>query len=155
MDRSRSGATSRARADALTLVVPLFNESHRFRECAPELADFVGSFSPGRLVFVDDGSTDGTPELVEQFIRGRPSECIELIRCPHRGKGAAIEAGLRTARIGIAAFCDIDLATPLPELAVLIDAATRAPVLAIGSAWYRRLASRARQRRTREFLGRA
>ena len=118
---------------ALTLVVPLYNESHRFAACAPALADFVAAEPAGRLVFVDDGSNDGTADLVERFIRGRRGECVELVRRPHRGKGAAIEAGLVTAACGVAAFCDVDLSTPLSELLVLIDTARRAPVLAIGS----------------------
>ena len=49
------------------------------------------------------------------FIRDRPGERIELIACPHPRKGAALEAGLATATSGVAAFCDIDLATPLPS----------------------------------------
>jgi dolichyl-phosphate beta-glucosyltransferase len=140
---------------ALTLVVPLYNESHRFAACAPALADFVAAEPAGRLVFVDDGSNDGTADLVERFIRGRRGECIELICRPHRGKGAAIEAGLVTAVFGVAAFCDVDLSTPLSELLVLIDAARRAPVLAIGSRGTAASRLARRQRRGREMLGRA
>ena len=109
--------------DALTLVVPLYNESERLRDAAAQLADFVASYPAGRLVFVDDGSTDGTAGLVEEFITERPGECIELVRCPHRGKGAAIESGVVTAPSGIVAFCDVDLSTPLHDLAVVITAA--------------------------------
>ncbi len=119
------------------------------------LADYVRSSPDGRLVFVDDGSTDGTPELIRAFIRDRPAERIELLTCPHLGKGAALEAGLATAPSGIAAFCDIDLATPLPELSVIIEAATRAPVLAIGSRGTAVSRLVRRQRRARELLGRA
>ena len=129
---AKVAALNAPRTDALTLVVPLYNESRRFPAVAGELGDFVAERA-GRLVFVDDGSTDNTAEVVERFIAGRPGDSIELIRCAHRGKGAAIEAGLLTARVGIAAFCDVDLATPLSELGLIIDAAAKAPVLAIGS----------------------
>ena len=138
----------------LTLVVPIYNESGRFSGVAAELADFVAQRG-GRLVFVDDGSTDNTAEIVERFIAGRPGGSVELIRCAHRGKGAAIEAGLATARAGIAAFCDVDLATPLPELALIIDAAAKAPVLAIGSRGTAASRLTRRQTRAREYLGRA
>ncbi len=143
-----------SRADELTLVVPLYNESGRFAAVAGELGDFVAERA-GRLVFVDDGSTDTTAEMVERFIAGRPDDRIELIRCAHRGKGAAIEAGLMTARVGIAAFCDVDLATPLSELALIIDAAAKAPVLAIGSRGTAASRLTRRQHRAREYLGRA
>jgi dolichyl-phosphate beta-glucosyltransferase len=141
--------------EGLTLVVPLYNESHRFRDHAGALADFVAGYAGGRLVFVDDGSSDGTPDIVERFIAERRGPCIELVRCPHRGKGAAIERGLSSARWGIAAFCDVDLATPLPELATIIDAAARAPVLAIGSRGTAASRLTRRQHRGREILGRA
>jgi dolichyl-phosphate beta-glucosyltransferase len=141
-------------ATALTLVVPVFNEAHRFETYAPQLADFITARPGGRLVFVDDGSADSTPELVEKFLHDRRGEAIELIRRPHRGKGAAIEAGLLTARSGIAAFCDVDLSTPLADLAVLIDAAARAPVLAIASRGTAASRLTRRQRRGRELLGR-
>ena len=62
--------------DALTLVVPLYNESERLRDAAAQLADFVASYPAGRLVFVDDGSTDGTAGLVEGFITERLGQCI-------------------------------------------------------------------------------
>jgi dolichyl-phosphate beta-glucosyltransferase len=140
---------------ALTLVVPLYNESHRFAACADELAEFVAAEPAGRLVFVDDGSNDGTADLVERFINQRRGECIELIRRPHRGKGAAIEAGLATAPSGVAAFCDVDLSTPLSELRVVIDAARRAQVLAIGSRGTAASKLARRQWRGRELLGRA
>jgi dolichyl-phosphate beta-glucosyltransferase len=147
-------ATNPPRTDALTLVVPIYNESKRFAAVAGQLGDFVAERG-GRLVFVDDGSTDNTAEMVEQFIAGRPGENIELIRCAHRGKGAAIQAGLATARVGIAAFCDVDLATPLSELALIIDAAAKAPVLAIGSRGTAASRLTRRQNRAREYLGRA
>jgi dolichyl-phosphate beta-glucosyltransferase len=138
----------------LTLVVPVFDESHRFGDCAPELAAFVAARPSSRLVFVDDGSADGTPELVERFIAARPGACIELIRRPHQGKGAAIEAGLATVEEGIGAFCDVDLATPLSELEVIIDTAALAPVVAIGSRGTAASRLTRRQNRVRELLGR-
>ena len=42
----------------LTLVVPLYNESHRFAACAPALADFVAAEPAGRL------ATPGAARLV-------------------------------------------------------------------------------------------
>jgi SAM-dependent methyltransferase len=56
-----------------------------------------------------------------------------LLRRPHRGKGAALSAGLASLTAPYAGFCDVDLSTPLEQFERIVDAATRAPVLAIGS----------------------
>jgi dolichol-phosphate mannosyltransferase len=79
-------------------VVPAFNEEDNL----PRLLDDLGArphlFPAGsgsRLLLVDDGSTDGTAEVVRRY-RGRvPVELIELGR--NRGPGAAFRAGFARA----------------------------------------------------------
>lgn len=116
------------------LVVPLYNEADRFDEYGPRLVDFIAEQPPGSaLVFVDDGSDDTTCQLVEALIAEHPSRPVTLLRRPHRGKGAAVAAGLAATTAPRAAFCDLDLSTPLDQLERILDAAQRAEVLAIGS----------------------
>jgi len=119
---------------SLTLVVPVYNEEQRFAEHGGEILEFVRSFGPGsELVVVDDGSTDRTCDVVEDFETRAGRTEIRLLRRPHRGKGAAVQAGLESARAPLAGFCDIDLATPLDELERLCLAATTGPVLVAAS----------------------
>jgi dolichyl-phosphate beta-glucosyltransferase len=140
----------------LTLVVPLFNEAARFTVFAPELRAFLESQASCReLVFVDDGSTDDTPILVERFITNHPGHRIRLLRRAHAGKGAAVAAGLASATTEMAAFCDLDLATPLTELARIIGAAEQAPILAIGSRGAATSRITRHQNRSRELLGKS
>ena len=79
---------------------------------------------------------------------------MRLLVRRHQGKGAALSAGLRSASTEITAFCDVDLATPLAELARVVDTAARAPVLAIGSRGTGSSRITRRQARARELLGR-
>jgi SAM-dependent methyltransferase len=145
-------------AAALTLVVPVFNEQARIPEYAPELIEFLDRLPAGsELVFVDDGSTDGSVSLLEAIItkHAGPGRSARVLRRAHEGKGAAVAAGIRAARSEYAGFCDLDLSTPLDDLDRIFRAATRADLLATGS---RDLASSTlvrRESRTREFLGRA
>ena len=119
---------------SLSLVVPVFNEQDRFAEHADELADFVRSYGPGsELLVVDDGSADATVEVVEKVMANQADQVVRLLRRPHQGKGAAVRAGLNTAVGEYAAFCDVDLSTPLTELEQVIAAARMCRVLAIGS----------------------
>ena len=121
---------------SLTLVVPVYNEALRFELFASQLRDFIARCPGGsELIFVDDGSSDGTPgtdtsgslSIVAKF---------QFACCggPHRGKGAALAVGLTSASSEMACFCDFDLATPLDELVRIVAAAEGMPILWIGSA---------------------
>ena len=53
---------------------------------------------------------------------------LRLVRRSHRGKGSAVAAGLTSANSELACFCDLDLATPLEDLARIIQANERAHI---------------------------
>jgi dolichyl-phosphate beta-glucosyltransferase len=114
------------------LVVPLFNEQERVRGCLTQLAPFVSARS-GELVFVDDGSTDGTTGILDRMVPDLPDTTVRVLRRAHRGKGAALAAGIQASGGIHVGFCDVDLATSLPDLDLLLDAARSEGVLAIGS----------------------
>jgi dolichyl-phosphate beta-glucosyltransferase len=140
---------------SLTLVVPVYNESLRFRLFAGQLGDFVACCPAGsELIFVDDGSSDGTPGLIERFIVDRCEIPIRLLRRTHRGKGAAVSAGLASAAAEMACFCDFDLSTPLDELVRIVAAAEGVSILSIGSRGAVSARITRHQHRSREFLGR-
>ena len=136
--------------------MPVFDEAARFADFAKPLAAYVDDLPAGsELLFVDDGSTDGTPSLIEAFIAEHDGDRVRLLRRPHRGKGAAVAAGLRSLDAEYLAFCDLDLSTPLDQFERVVRAAQRAAVVAIGS---RDLAMSQLLRpegRVREALGRS
>ncbi len=101
------------------VVVPCFNEQRRFEDLA--FLDLVGSGGT-RLLFVDDGSTDGTGGILEQL--ALKSDAIEVEHLPHNlGKAEAVRRGMcRAIQNGadIVGYFDADLATPTSELLRLI-----------------------------------
>jgi glycosyltransferase involved in cell wall biosynthesis len=75
------------------------------------------------VLFVDDGSTDGTRELLPRVCAGRP-QCRYLLHDKNRGRGGAFKTGFANTTGRITGFIDIDLevhARYVPGLVALID----------------------------------
>lgn len=110
----------------LALVVPCYNEAERLDTEA--FLHFAAAHPGLRLVMVDDGSEDGTGEILERMRAASPASVTALRLSPNRGKGEAVRAGIREGmaqRAALVGFFDADLATPLGAiddfLAVLRD----------------------------------
>ncbi len=160
---------------SLTIVLPAFNEEARLGPALDELFGYLRRHgesgrdgAPGaarlpddvRVLVVDDGSADGTADLVharpetrEVTPTGAPR--LALVRVPHGGKGAAVKAGMLAAETDLAIFADADMATPPDQMPLLVEA-LRDHDLALGS---RIQADGSDMRRSqpdlRRFLGRA
>jgi glycosyltransferase involved in cell wall biosynthesis len=101
------------------VVIPCYNERERL-----DVAQFTKAASGSdwlEFLFVDDGSTDGTAELLDLLVDRAPSR-FQALSLPHNvGKGEAVRQGILQAlksRPKYVAFWDADLATPLAEIAV-------------------------------------
>jgi glycosyltransferase involved in cell wall biosynthesis len=106
----------RALPETVCLVVPCYNERERL-----DPARFAAFCPPLQLLFVDDGSTDGTGDFLE---RALPPGARLLRLAANRGKAEAVRAGMLAACAGDApawiGFWDADLATPLDEVAAML-----------------------------------
>jgi glycosyltransferase involved in cell wall biosynthesis len=102
-----------------TIVVPCYNEEHRLDE-----QSFLGLAESGRLrlLFVDDGSADGTGAVLHHL--SAQSTAIDTLTLPHNvGKSEAVRSGLLEATgLGatVVGYYDADLATPPDELLRLL-----------------------------------
>ena len=141
---------------AISLVVPLFNEHARVRETFDPIVAFVESHGPGsELIFVDDGSADGSAAVAQELIESVESGLVRLLLRVHRGKGAAVRDGLLEARNDIAGFCDVDLSTSLEDLREIFAIAARhRDALVIGSREVEGASIPRPQAPVREWLGR-
>jgi len=114
-------------APLLSLVVPVYNE----RAMLPVFLDTVLPLLSGlnlnsELVFVDDGSKDGSADYIVEAIRKHPS--IRLVKLSRNfGKEAALTAGLQQARGDAVIVMDADLQDP-PECMVEMVACWRSGV---------------------------
>ena len=125
-------ADSRADGQHLSVVIPAFNEASRIGSTLEELSAFLSRQSwPWEIRVVDDGSQDGTCQVVDDYRREHPN--IVLQREPHRGKGGAVKAGLLASTARFRFICDADLSMPVTELPRFLPPALARFDVAIGS----------------------
>ena len=117
----------------LSVIIPTYNE----RGAVPELLDrLTATFDHGGLdaevVVVDDGSPDGTADLVEDLADRYP---VRVLRRPGKlGLASAVLDGLKMARGDLIAVMDADLSHPPEALVPMVEAIERDGAdLAVGS----------------------
>lgn len=81
----------------LWVVVPALNEAENLDELIPRIVTEVTALDPvGRVLVVDDGSTDDTGKVMAKVMADHP--CVELETLRHNlGKAAALKRGFRRA----------------------------------------------------------
>lgn len=104
-----------------SVVVPLFNERESLDELHRQLgAVLEGSVAGYEIIFVDDGSTDGSVEVLRALReRDRRVKIISFRR--NYGKSAALSEGFRVCRGEIVITIDADLQDSPAEIPGLID----------------------------------
>ncbi|MBL0172261.1 MAG: glycosyltransferase [Gemmatimonadaceae bacterium] len=141
---------------ALTLVVPCYNEAQRIDMGA--FRDFLSKEPSVSVIFVDDGSTDGTRELLERFASQFVSRACVHVQPANAGKGEAVRAGLLRARAAgadVVGFWDADLSTPLDAVADLLDVLrTRPEIDWVFGSRVRLLGRDIERRAVRHYVGR-
>ena len=78
----------------LSIIVPVYNERYTIIDV---LTRVLAVDLEKQIVVVDDGSTDGTAELLEDWVRRQPDWVAVRRHVTNQGKGAAVRTGLREA----------------------------------------------------------
>lgn len=112
------------RSNSTVLVVPCYNEASRLHGWKDYVSSAEAQERDGlTLLFVDDGSTDTTWDVLGDLQQSQPS-CVRRLRLTvNQGKAEAVRQGLRSAlndpsydSASFLGYWDADLATPLLEL---------------------------------------
>ena len=104
---------------SLTILMPVFDERSTVERAIEDALTAELPVDYRQLVVVDDGSTDGTRELLAG--RDWPENVTLVLHDRNRGKGAALQTGLQHATGDFSAILDADLEYRAADLAPLLQ----------------------------------
>lgn len=93
---------------ALSVVIPTFNRRVTLLRCLEALRQQTVTPDSFEVVLVDDGSSDGTPDIVAQ-VQEEWGARLRFYRQPNRGPATARNRGVREAKGGIVLFIGDDI----------------------------------------------
>ena len=109
----------------LSIIIPAYNEGKRLGRGLSRIREHFASQAGGiagiEILVVDDGSTDDTARIAQDWARDMPS--LRLVsNGENRGKGYSVRHGMLEARGRVAIFTDADLSSPIEESEKLLSA---------------------------------
>lgn len=115
-----------------SLCIPMYNETSVIEATARTLSDYMQkNFDDYEIIFSDDGSRDGSAELVRSL--GLPNVRVVGYE-QNRGKGCAVRTGILAATGDVVMFTDADLAYGTEVIREVADIFAKEPTdVVIGS----------------------
>lgn len=136
------------------IVFPCYNEQNRL-----ESAAFINSYQQHdfHFLFVNDGSTDKTMEVLEEIKNGREDKISILDLKQNIGKAEAVRLGMlhadATNEFSIIGFLDADLSTPITEIPKILSHFKTGKLFVFGSR-FQRIGVTINRKVYRHYLGR-
>jgi len=117
----------------LSVVIPAYNEEYNLRTGVMDsVYDYLLQQDyTWEILFVDDGSTDNTAKLAEDFAKKHSN--FFVLKEPHRGKAGTVTAGVLKAKGEIILFTDTDQATPIDQVEKVLPKFKQGYDVVIGS----------------------
>jgi len=146
----------------LSIIIPVFNEEASLVELLGEIEAVAGRIGkPWEVVFVDDGSTDGSLAVIRDLASQQPR--VRYVSFAfNRGQSAAFKAGFEAARGEVLATMDADLQNDPADIPAMLDVYARGHDMVIGwrairrdnwsKRWGSRVANLVRNSLTRESV---
>lgn len=139
----------KSEATKISVVIPVFNEAGNIRPLADEVRDALAERGDYELVFVDDGSSDGTASEIEEVMRDDPHVTMQRHE-KNRGQSAAVRTGVKAANANVVVVLDGDGQNDPGDIPQLVEQLANEPTLSLvigerqkrKDTWLRRFSSR-------------
>ena len=106
----------------LSIVIPAYNEADSLPVLLQQIQSALGTAStPPEVIFINDGSTDATAEVLDALAAGSPLRVHVIHFRGNQGKAEALTAGFQKASGDIVITMDADLQDDPAEIPKLID----------------------------------
>jgi dolichol-phosphate hexosyltransferase len=105
--------------NSLSVLIPIYNEERTIHKLSQSLIDLPSNFL-SQVVIVDDGSTDGSANNLQNLLKESRAEVI-LHRKLNGGKGSAIKEGIQFLKGSHAVILDADLELDTTDLIPLFQ----------------------------------
>jgi dolichyl-phosphate beta-glucosyltransferase len=116
----------------LSIVIPAYNEENRLPTTMERVVHFLDKQPfTSEILVVENGSNDQTFEIAQQFASGHQN--VHVLRNGQRGKGLAIQHGVKAAVGKYVFLCDADLSMPIEEISKFIPPKLEEVDIAIAS----------------------
>lgn len=107
---------------SLSIVIPVYNEEENLKELLDRCLRVCTDMGlPFEIILVDDGSSDGSAEMIIQRAEAHPGQVIGVFLNRNYGQHAAIMAGFARAKGDWIVTLDADLQNPPEEIAGLVQ----------------------------------
>ena len=146
--------TNTAVPTTYSIVIPAYNERARIRATLDRVLAHVHERGwKAEVLVVNDGSNDGTAQIVQQYAIEHAA--LRLLENPgNLGKGYSVRNGMLHANGEVILFTDADLSSPIEEADKLFAALASGADVAMGSRWLRPELQTQRQSLHRQLFGR-
>lgn len=121
----------------ISVIVPVYNTKNELPRCLESIIN--QTYSNMEIICIDDGSTDGSGEIVDAFA-GRDKR-IKVLHKANGGESSARNAGLKMAEGQYIAFCDCDDWIDREMYEVLAETLEKENVDLAAGSWYKESAS--------------
>ncbi len=91
---------------SVTIIIPCYNEEEALKKFLPEVLS-IAVHNKWDVIAVDDGSSDGSRIVLEEFTRRYPNLNV-IAHSTNKGYGAALKTGIAASRTGLTATLDAD-----------------------------------------------
>ncbi len=90
----------------LSVIIPVYNTEEYLEKCLSSLV--ASTFKNLEFIIIDDGSTDNSPAICDEFHKNNPDRNITVIHKANEGLSAVRNLGLTIARGKYITYCDSD-----------------------------------------------